>query len=59
MEFLETKLSYFDANGTIVCSQKPDWLYVSIGADKGLATNRLQAIICPNDNPNNWIIRVD
>ena len=48
IHFHEWKVSYFYSNFTVVCSERFNWQYVSIGSSNGLAPNRRQAITCTN-----------
>ena len=49
--FSEWKELNFKYNFTEICSLGPNWQYVSIGSDNGLAPKRRQAIVWTNADP--------
>ena len=49
------KLIFLNENYfTEICSWGTDWIYIIIGADKGLGPNRRQVIIWTNDGLAYW-----
>ena len=54
INFLMSKLLYFDSNFTEMCSQWSNWQQTSIGSDNDLAPNGRQAIIWTNDALIHW-----
>ena len=56
MHFHGWKFLYFHSNFTEVCSQGPNWQWVSVGSGNGLTPNRRQAITRANAGPVHWHI---